>query len=72
MPIGWRLIVQRASRIEYYVARAANQEAAIAAVRRKRGMADAEITIATHAPSDDLSWMLLKDGQARRTAPIKD
>jgi hypothetical protein len=66
LAVGWKLTVRRGSRIEYFVARAPDRDAAIAAVRKRRGMSKAEITISDEAPHDDLVWLTMSDGKARR------
>ncbi len=68
MPTGWKLCVRRGDRIEYFIAQAPDQRSAIAAVRRKRGMKDSIIVVASEAPHDDLSWLGLEDGEIRRFA----
>jgi hypothetical protein len=68
MPTGWKLRVQRGDRIEHYIAQAPDRHAAIAAVRRKRGMKDATIFVMSETPNGDLTWLGLKDGDARRIA----
>jgi hypothetical protein len=68
MPTGWRLCVLRGDRVEYFVAQAPDKQAAIAAVRRKRGMKNATIFVSNAAPHDDLTWFGLKDGQAREVS----
>jgi hypothetical protein len=65
MAIGWRLIVERANRTEYYVARAPDLDTAIAAVRKICGMKDSVISIAPDGPKGTL-WLTLADGQAAR------
>ena len=68
MPTGWKLRVRRGDRVEYFIAQAPDQQAAIAAVRRRRGMKDAAISVTSEAPRDDLTWLALQDGEARRIA----
>ena len=68
MPIGWKLCVLCGARVEYFVAQAPDRQAAIAAVRRRRGMTDATIFVTSDGPCDDLTWLDLKDGEARRIA----
>jgi hypothetical protein len=61
-----KLTVQRGDRVEHFLVQAPDRDAAIAAVRRRRGMKDAEITVTGEAPHDDLVWLGLTDGEARR------
>lgn len=68
MSVGWRLLVQRGKRVEHFVAQATSEMAAIAAVRKRRGMEKAVIVTSGMASNDDLAGLGLKDGEAQRTA----
>jgi len=71
MSVGWRLLVQRGNRVEHFVAQATSEMAAIAAVRKRRGMEKAVIVASGLASNDDLVGLGLKDGEAQRTAVPK-
>jgi hypothetical protein len=68
MSVGWRLLVQRGNRVEHFVAQATSEIAAIAAVRKRRGMEKAVIVASGTVSNDDLAGLGLKDGEAQRTA----
>lgn len=70
MPSRWKLKVQRGLRTEYFVAQAFDEEGAIAAVRKKRGMKRAEIIIVRDHQRDDLDWLVLKDNEALRISGL--
>ncbi|WP_157100615.1 hypothetical protein [Rhodoplanes sp. Z2-YC6860] len=60
--------MQRGKRVEHFVAQATSEMAAIAAVRKRRGMEKAVIVASGIASDDDLVGLGLKDGEAQRTA----
>jgi hypothetical protein len=66
MLMGWKLQVRRGGRVEYFVARTADRRSAISAVRRRPGTKDATIVALGEASPEDLSFLGLRDGEARR------
>jgi hypothetical protein len=70
MSTRWKLKVQRGLRTGYFVAQASDEEGAVAAVRKKRGMKHAEITIVRDQPRDEPDWPTLKDNEALRVSGL--
>jgi hypothetical protein len=70
MPTGWKLRVGRDDRVEHFIARTPDRRSAIAAVRRRPGMKDATIFVLGEASAEDLSFLALRDGEARRVGGV--